>query len=222
RYMVVYQYGSVVLFNFGDEEETEFLNVVRKYCKEEFGKPKKEDYGVLIRPTLSEWSHGSHDIIMLRKFDIDNIRIIASVLAQSIALDYFAKLVDEMINVFSELNRGMERTGTFTMTRKKLFQLVASANFTLADVIVRMGLLERSDAAWKNINYARVFEFMREEFELNERFKSLHFKLNIIQHNVRLFLEVLQNRKSDILEWIIILLLAGEIGVGVYDILHET
>lgn len=51
--------------------------------------------------------------------------------------------VDEMVNTFSELNRGMEQTGTFTMTRKKLFQLVAAANTTLADVILRLGLLER-------------------------------------------------------------------------------
>ena len=51
--------------------------------------------------------------------------------------------VDEMVNTFSELNRGMEATGTFTMKRKKLFQLVAAANTTLADVILRLGLLER-------------------------------------------------------------------------------
>ena len=48
-----------------------------------------------------------------------------------------------MVNTFSELNRGMEKTGTFTMTRKSLFQLVATANTTLADVILRLGLLER-------------------------------------------------------------------------------
>ena len=53
--------------------------------------------------------------------------------------------VDEMVNTFSELNRGMEQTGTFTMKRKKLFQLVAAANTTLADVILRLGLLERYD-----------------------------------------------------------------------------
>lgn len=52
--------------------------------------------------------------------------------------------VDEMVNTFSKLNRGMEKTGTFTMTRKSLFQLVAAANTTLADVILRLGLLERS------------------------------------------------------------------------------
>jgi uncharacterized Rmd1/YagE family protein len=44
----------------------------------------------------------------------------------------------------------------------------------------------------------------------------------VLQHNVRFFLEILQNRKSDTLEWIIILLITGEICVGVYQILLET
>ncbi|KAL2620903.1 hypothetical protein R1flu_001108 [Riccia fluitans] len=222
RYMVAFQYGSVVFFNFGDLEEVESLDIVRKYCSDEFRETRKDDYGVLVRPTLPEWSEGGHDRVMLRKLDTDNIRVISSILGQSIALDHYAKKVDEMVTTFSELNRGMEQTGTFTMTRKSLFQLVAAANTTLADVILRLGLLERSDAAWKDANYAQIWEYMRDDFELDERFESLDFKLNIIQHNVRFFLEILQNRKSDTLEWIIILLITGEICVSLYDILHTA
>jgi uncharacterized Rmd1/YagE family protein len=44
----------------------------------------------------------------------------------------------------------------------------------------------------------------------------------ILQHNVRFFLEILQNRKSDTLEWIIILLITGEICVSLYEILHTA
>ena len=51
--------------------------------------------------------------------------------------------VDAMVTTFGELNAGMEQSGSFTMTRKKLFQLVAAANTTLTDVILRIGLLER-------------------------------------------------------------------------------
>lgn len=220
--MVAFQYGSIVFFNFGDDEEEEALSAVRKFCTDKFRETRKDDYGVLVRPSLSEWSQGGQDRIMLRMLDTDNLRVISSVLGQSIALDHYAKKVDEMVNTFSELNRGMEKTGTFTMTRKSLFQLVATANTTLADVILRLGLLERSDAAWKDANYAQIWEYLRDDFELDDRFESLDFKLNIIQHNVRFFLEILQNRKSDTLEWIIILLITGEICVGVYQILLET
>lgn len=44
---------------------------------------------------------------------------------------------------FAGINRAMEKTGTFTMHRKKLFQLVGKANSNLADVILRVGLFDR-------------------------------------------------------------------------------
>lgn len=48
-----------------------------------------------------------------------------------------------MVEEFADINRGMEKTGTFTMDKKKLLQLVGKANSNLADVIVKVGLFER-------------------------------------------------------------------------------
>lgn len=48
-----------------------------------------------------------------------------------------------MVAEFTDINRGMEKTGTFTMDSKKLFQLVGKANSNLADVILKLGLFER-------------------------------------------------------------------------------
>ena len=44
----------------------------------------------------------------------------------------------------------------------------------------------------------------------------------LMKHNVRFFLDILQNRKSDTLEWIIILLIAGEICLGLYEIISTA
>ena len=48
-----------------------------------------------------------------------------------------------MVEEFTEINRIMEKTGDFTMKRKKLFQLMGKANSNLADVIIRHGLFHR-------------------------------------------------------------------------------
>ena len=61
-----------------------------------------------------------------------------------------------MVAEFTDINRGMEKTGTFTMERKKLFQLVGKANSNLADVILKLGLFERYSFATgveKNCSY---------------------------------------------------------------------
>lgn len=48
-----------------------------------------------------------------------------------------------MVDEFTGINRDMEKSGTFKMEKKKLFQLVGKANSNLADVILKLGLFER-------------------------------------------------------------------------------
>ncbi|KAJ9539994.1 hypothetical protein OSB04_026500 [Centaurea solstitialis] len=86
------------------------------------------EYEVKEKPMLNSLMQGGLDYIMLQYLNIDGIRTIGSVLGQSIALDYYVRQVDGMVGEFTDINRSMEKTGTFTMKRKKLFQLVGKAN----------------------------------------------------------------------------------------------
>lgn len=51
------------------------------------------EYEVREKPTLDTWMQGGLDYIMLQYLNIDGIRIIGSVLGQSIALDYYVSQV---------------------------------------------------------------------------------------------------------------------------------
>ncbi|KAF5467175.1 hypothetical protein F2P56_017030, partial [Juglans regia] len=221
-YMVVFQYGSIVLFNVREEDVDGFLKLVQKHASGLLPEMRKDEYEVREKPTLNTWMQGGLDYIMLQYLNIDGIRTIGSVLGQSIALDYYGRQVDGMVAEFTDINREMETTGKFKMKRKKLFQLVGKANSNLADVILKLGLFERSDIAWKDAKYAQIWEYLRDEFELTQRFASLDFKLKFVEHNIRFLQEILQNRKSDFLEWLIIALIGAEILLSVYDIVHRS
>lgn len=39
----------------------------------------------------------------------------------------------------------------------------------------------RSDIAWKNANYAQIWEYLRDEYELTQRFGNLDFKLKFVE-----------------------------------------
>lgn len=51
------------------------------------------DYAVKEKPYLVEDMQGGPDYIVLKSLDTDGVRIIGSVLGQSIALDYFVSQV---------------------------------------------------------------------------------------------------------------------------------
>ncbi|BAT96224.1 hypothetical protein LR48_Vigan02g051400 [Vigna angularis] len=221
-YMVVFQYGSIVLFNVAEHEVDGYLKIVKKHASGLLPEMRKDEYEVREKPSLSTWMQGGLDYIMLQYLNIDGIRTIGSVLGQSIALDYYGRQVDGMVAEFTDINREMEATGKFKMQRKKLFQLVGKANSNLADVILKLGLFERSDIAWKDAKYAQIWEYLRDEFELTQRFASLDFKLKFVEHNIRFLQEILQNRKSDFLEWLIIALIGAEILLSLYDIVQRS
>ncbi|KAK1409514.1 hypothetical protein QVD17_36040 [Tagetes erecta] len=221
-YMVVFQYGSVVLFNVRDQDTDGYLKIVEMHTSGSLPEMRKDEYEVREKPTLDTWMQGGLDYIMLQYLNIDGIRTIGSVLGQSIALDYYVRQVDELVGEFTDINSGMEKTGTFRMKKKRLFQLVGKANSNLADVILKLGLFERSDIAWKDAKYAQIWEYLRDEFELTQRFASLDFKLKFVEHNIRFLQEILQNRKSDFFEWLIIILIGAEIIISIYDITHKS
>lgn len=45
----------------------------------------------------------------------------------------------------------------------------------------KFGWLYRSDIAWKDAKYAQIWEYLRDEFELTQRFASLDFKLKFVE-----------------------------------------
>ncbi|CAH8257589.1 unnamed protein product [Arabidopsis lyrata] len=222
RFMVVFQYGSAILFNVDDNDVDRYLDIVRRHASGLLTEMRKDDYAVKEKPLLTEEMKGGHDYIVLKTLDTNSIRIIGSVLGQSIALDYFVSQVNKLVEEFADINRAMAKTGTFTMTRKKLFQLVGKANSNLGDVILKVGLFERSEIAWREARYAQIYEYLREEYEVTQRFGDLDYKLKFIEHNIHFLQEVLQNRRSDLLEWCIIFLLTIENAIGIYEILRES
>lgn len=221
-YMVAFKYGSVVFFNLDRSKRDKYLETTSKHTRGKSKIPRVEEYGVVIRPALEGWSTFEQDHLLLKRLDINNIRVMSTVLAHTVALDHYSGQVDSMLDVFSSLNQMMEKTGDLTIKKKKLFQLIATNNTTLTDVITKLRLLERSDPAWRYAQYGKIWEGLRQEFEIEERFETLDLKLNLVQNNIKFFLEVLQNRKSDTLEWIIIILISGEICVSIYDLMTRA
>jgi uncharacterized Rmd1/YagE family protein len=171
------------------------------------------DYRVVLRPSLEPWSSFNGDFVVLRRMDVNNLRVISSVLGQTVALYHYEQQVETMLEMFSDLNAQTELTGNFKMTKKQLFQLVAQLNKMMVDIVTKIGLLKRSDTAWNYAQYGQVWEGLRADFELEQRFEAMDYKLELIITQAKFYMEILQNRKSDTLEWIIILLISAEICV---------
>ena len=66
------------------------LNVPLKFYGVDF---VHADFDIIIRPTLEGWCQGGIDKVLLKKLNTDNIRIVSSILGQSVALDHYGRKV---------------------------------------------------------------------------------------------------------------------------------
>lgn len=161
--------------------------------------------------------------MQLRILDLRNLQVVAQVLAQSVALDYYCSHVERTLETFCAMNADMADSANIARVDKaQLLRLVAENNIVMTEIISKLGVHERYDIAWKDVRYGRVWEFLRNELEMENRFETLNMKLNLVQDNLKYFLEILQNRKSDALEWTIIVLIAVEIGLSLYELLGKV
>ncbi|GAB4817342.1 hypothetical protein N2152v2_004388 [Parachlorella kessleri] len=223
-YMVAFSYGSVVFFNSDRELKEAYLQVCRDEAADPVSadRPYTEEYPVTVDPREPLWSRLEADNVILQVLDLRNIQVISQVLAQSVAMDFYSSHVERTLETFCNMNLVMQETKNIAKINKQvLLQMVAENNIVMTDIINKLGVHERYDIAWKHVQYGRIWEFLRSELEMDARFKTLDMKLNLIQDNLKYFLEILQNRKSDFLEWFIIVLIGAEICLSLYDLFSK-
>jgi uncharacterized Rmd1/YagE family protein len=239
RFVVVFRFGAVVFFNVTHRESRQILEDIKftKGCSLDpvpNGFEQRERFEVSIAPPSLESASDNYnddsdsneteedvvasDAVTVPHLDFNNVAVISTIMGQTVALDTFNVIVDELLRSFAAINTKVTQTGNFsTMERDALFKLVAQNNSLSIDMVSKFGLKDRSDTAWNLSQYDAVYQGMREEFEIDYRFNDVELKLDIIQQNAKFFLEILHNQKSNNLEWVIIWLISIECGLMCLD-----
>eukprot|EP00596_Hydrurales_sp_CCMP1899_P010276 CAMPEP_0119038788 /NCGR_PEP_ID=MMETSP1177-20130426/7913_1 /TAXON_ID=2985 /ORGANISM="Ochromonas sp, Strain CCMP1899" /LENGTH=333 /DNA_ID=CAMNT_0007001819 /DNA_START=126 /DNA_END=1124 /DNA_ORIENTATION=- len=220
QYISIFKYGSCVFFNIPVAHHLEHIRRIKEISS---GVPSvdgissglssadgvlveglqhNENYKIIIHKNLSKPSVIKAEHVNIRCLDINNLVIIGTVMAQTVALDYYAETTEKMLKTFTKMNISVEESGNFNhLDKKSLYKLVASNNTVITNLLSKLGIFEGSDAAWENADYYTTWEALRNDFELDNRFRDLSLKLDMVKDNAKYFLEMAHNNKSTKLEW---------------------
>jgi uncharacterized Rmd1/YagE family protein len=78
-------------------------------------------------------------------------------------------------------------------------------------VVGTLSLLDAPSSVWDSEVLDRMYRELRAAFAIEERYRALDHKLDMIQDNLALFVDLTRHRRSLALEIIVILLIAGEL-----------
>ncbi len=136
-------------------------------------------------------------------------------------MEYYEEDVDQILARLKEVSESLAQTGKLSARTPDLLKFIGSGMSTHNQVVYTLSLLDTPQLAWEDENLDRIYLGLRQQFEIADRFRALDLKLRMIQDNFELFVELTQERRNYRLELTVALLVALEVVLFVYEILHH-
>jgi uncharacterized Rmd1/YagE family protein len=208
QHLFIYSFGVMVFIGI---DQRFYKKIIEKFASS-FIEPTKreisEDYAI---GEATEKDTVEQTQVRLKEYTHDRISIVAEVLAQSTAIEYFDLKTDEIVASFEKINSELEKRGELHIKTKEIVKIIGAAHAILQSLITRLSLLDQPDIVWDNAELENLYKNMRSFYELDSRFKNIGFKIDYIKSTSETILSLLQHRRSVSLELIVIFLIAIEI-----------
>jgi required for meiotic nuclear division protein 1 len=150
-------------------------------------------------------------VLTLDQMSAERSSVIAMTVAQSAAMEYYERIVEEMFGRTDRLVERMEARGTVPFGTRPLHRFIGAAIGVRNEVLSVLHLFDKPDETWEDPGIDRIYEELRAEFDLSDRYQSLELKLRSIQEALELVLDVARDRRLVLLELAIVLLIVFEI-----------
>jgi uncharacterized Rmd1/YagE family protein len=137
--------------------------------------------------------------------------VIALTVAQSAAMEYYERIVEEMFARTGRIVDRLEVRGSVPFTTRPLHRFIGTAISTRNEVLSILHLLDKPDEAWDDPGMDRIYDELRAEFDLVDRYQALEQKLRSVQEALELVLDVARDRRLVLLEAAIVLLIVLEL-----------
>jgi len=137
--------------------------------------------------------------------------VIALTVAQSAAMEYYERIVEEMFARTGRIVDRLEVKGSVPFRTRPLHRFIGTAISTRNEVLSILHLLDKPDEAWDDPGMDRIYDELRAEFDLVDRYQSLEQKLRSVQEALELVLDVARDRRLVLLEATIVLLIVFEL-----------
>jgi uncharacterized Rmd1/YagE family protein len=144
--------------------------------------------------------------------------VVALIVGQSAAMEYYEQIVEELFRSTAVLVEPLERRGTVSVRTRRLHRFIGQAIATRSEVVSVLYLLDKPDATWDDAAMDLIYDDLRAEFDLVDRYSALESKLTGVQDALELILDVARDRRLLLLEATMAVLVLIELVVSVLQL----
>lgn len=140
--------------------------------------------------------------------------VIATVIAQSVSLDYYDEDIQESLDRIHGIAAKLAQNGKPPGQGEAIVKLVGASIASQVEIISSLALLDKPDLTWDDALADELHDKLRAAFEIAERYRALEAKIRTSREAVTAFLEMIKHRRSILLEWAVVVLILVEVVMG--------
>jgi len=216
---LAFDFGAVVFIGVDPTLQVRVIGNIGKKLMGEKHSPMTEDF---IIETDAPQYEVRFDRVLVPKLTEDVADIVALVMAQSVAMDYYSRDVLEIEEVTDGIADELRVAGKLRRSVRDLSQFIGLCIATRNDVISTLALFDKPDATWESEPLDRLWSGLRKMLEVDDRYRALDAKLRMFQDNLVLLVDLARQRQTFVLEFAVAVLIAAEMAIMVWQILATT
>jgi len=216
RYVIAYDFGALVFVGVDAAEREKCVAAVGARLSGEPHPPLTESFAIEIQPDKP--MEVRFDRVILPALELGAVEIVAEVLAQSVAMDYYADDVAEIELETDRIAGELRKVGRIPGRVPNTLQFIGLCIATRNDVISTLALFDKPDATWENEHLDRLWNGLRKMLEFDDRYRALDAKLRMFQDNLVLLVDLARQRHTFALEVAVVLLIFAEMLLMVWQV----
>jgi required for meiotic nuclear division protein 1 len=202
-------YGVMVFTGYTEEEIQYAIKTIHQFQRVPVIPHFRDDYRIRVVP--SQDLQFDFTEVVVGSVNDKVIRIAMLHLAQSVALDYYNGIGENLLGKIKLFTHQLESTGKLKISRKNMMRFIGMALGTQNDIAENIYIFDTHDLTWEDDDLDKLYRGLIKHFDLRVRFNEIEYTLKIIENNLTVFREILQQRESNLLEYIIIILILVEV-----------
>jgi required for meiotic nuclear division protein 1 len=209
KYQQFLNYGVIVFAGYTEEEMKWGIKTVVPFQKNPFNTWLRDEFQFRVEEGQDinlQFNEG-----VFGKVDDKVIRIAMLNLAQSVALDYYHGVSEVLLTEIKGYTTQLEQTGKLSSSRKNMLKFLGKALNTQNDIAENVYVFDTPDLTWEDEYLDKLYQALMKHFDVKVRFSEIEYTLRIIEDNVTVFRDIIHQRESNILEYIIIILILVEV-----------
>jgi required for meiotic nuclear division protein 1 len=201
KFQYYFNFGVIVFAGYSEDEMRWSVKAVQAFQKNPANNWMRDDHEISVQ-TGSEVAFDFDEVVVAR-LDDKVIRITMFNLAQSVALDHYHGVTENLLTEVKEFANELELTGKLKISRKNMMRFLGRALNTQNDIAENIYIFDAPELVWDDEYLDKLHKGLIKHFDLRVRFNEVEYTLRIIEDNLTVFREIIHQRESNVLEYII-------------------